>query len=320
MAWSASTLLLLCVFLALGSSSIAADLSALSVALYDASNDDVTDSMIEGGTYYLYGQFRGSALYGYNSWHIQWKLDGAQIQEISKNNRSGGGYWTGATIGLTVNSPPFIAPSGTHTLTFVVDNRGEVTESNEGNNTVSRTFTVSGANEAPTDIDISNSTVPENQPSGTAVGTLSTTDPDADNTFTYTLVSGAGSTDNGSFTISGSTLQTAASFNYEVKSSYSARIRTTDQGGLWYEEGVAVAIADVSEPPPEFESVTVGDTDVVLQWSSIANHSYTLYGSTNLPAGFSELLTDIPATPPMNTHTGTVNGVSAKFWQVTTEE
>jgi len=56
------------------------------------------------------------------------------------------------------------------------------------------------------------------------------------------------------------------------------------------------------------------------QWSSIANHSYTLYGSTNLPAGFSELLTDIPATPPMNTHTGTVNGVSAKFWQVTTEE
>ena len=36
------------------------------------------------------------------------------------------------------------------------------------------------------------------------VGTLSTTDPDAGNTFTYTLVSGTGSTDNGAFNISAS--------------------------------------------------------------------------------------------------------------------
>jgi hypothetical protein len=57
-------------------------------------------------------------------------------------------------------------------------------------------------NSSPTDISLSNSTVSENQPSGTQVGTLSTTDPDTDNTFTYTLVSGAGSTDNASFTIS----------------------------------------------------------------------------------------------------------------------
>lgn len=102
-------------------------------------------------------------------------------------------------------------------------------------------------NETPTDAALSNSTVPENQPSGTAVGMLSSIDPDVGNTFTYTLVSGAGSTDNGSFTISGSTLQTAASFNYEAKSSYSVRVRTTDQGGLWYEESFIILVNDVIE-------------------------------------------------------------------------
>ena len=46
--------------------------------------------------------------------------------------------------------------------------------------------------------------------------------------FTYTLVTGTGSTDNGSFTINGNQLKTAASFNYETKNSYSIRVCTTD--------------------------------------------------------------------------------------------
>ncbi len=79
------------------------------------------------------------------------------------------------------------------------------------------TINVTNVNEQPTDISLSNNSVAENQPTGTAVGTLSTTDPDTGNTFTYSLVSGTGSTDNGSFTISGNTLQTAATFNYESK-------------------------------------------------------------------------------------------------------
>lgn len=91
-------------------------------------------------------------------------------------------------------------------------------------------------NSPPTDLTLSNSTVPENQPGGVAVGTLSTNDPDADNTFTYTLASGTSDDDNGSFAIAGSVLQTTASLDYETQRNYSVRIRTTDQGGLWYEE------------------------------------------------------------------------------------
>jgi hypothetical protein len=94
---------------------------------------------------------------------------------------------------------------------------------------------------------LSASSIAENQASGTSVGTFSTTDPDAGDTFTYTLVSGTGSTDNASFTIDGSTLKTAASFDFETKSSYSIRVRTTDQGGLSYEKQFTITVLDVNE-------------------------------------------------------------------------
>jgi O-glycosyl hydrolase len=100
-------------------------------------------------------------------------------------------------------------------------------------------------NQAPTDIALSNASVPENQPPATTVGTFSTTDPNTGDTFTYTLVSGAGSTDNGSFTISGNTLQTTATFNYLTQNSYSIRVRSTDQGGLWVEKVFTVSVLAV---------------------------------------------------------------------------
>ena len=104
-------------------------------------------------------------------------------------------------------------------------------------------------NLAPTDISLSNSIMPENEPAGTSVGSFSTTDPDAGGTFTYTLVSGTGSTDNSSFTITNDTLYAAASFNYEAKSSYSVRIRSTDQGSLYVEKAFTINVANVNEVP-----------------------------------------------------------------------
>ncbi|MCX5672155.1 MAG: cadherin domain-containing protein [Planctomycetota bacterium] len=105
------------------------------------------------------------------------------------------------------------------------------------------------ANESPTGINLSDTTVAENQPVGAAVGTLSTVDPDAGDTFTYALVPGTGSMDNASFTITGNTLQTAAVFDYEAKSSYSIRVRSTDAGGLWTEKAFAITVTDVNEAP-----------------------------------------------------------------------
>ena len=113
----------------------------------------------------------------------------------------------------------------------------------------SYTLTVANVNEAPTGLGASPTTVAENQPIGTTIGTLSTTDPDSGDTFTYALVSGAGDTDNGSFEIAGNALKAKASFNYEAKSSYSVRVRTTDAGGLFTEQQLTVTVTDVNESP-----------------------------------------------------------------------
>ncbi|WP_169735723.1 beta strand repeat-containing protein [Intrasporangium oryzae] len=129
------------------------------------------------------------------------------------------------------------------------------------------TITVTDVNEAPTGLALSNAAVDENKPSGTAVGTLSTTDPDAGDTFTYSLVSGAGGTDNASFQISGDTLQTAASFDFETKAVYSVRIQTKDSGGLTYETSFTITVNNVNDPPvaaTDTYTGAVGNTLAVL--------------------------------------------------------
>ncbi len=102
-------------------------------------------------------------------------------------------------------------------------------------------------NSAPTDITLSPSDVNENVAIGTVVGTFSTTDPDMGNTFTYTLVSGSGDTDNGSFTIDGDELKLNISPDFEAKPSYSILVRTTDGGGLFYEEALRITINNLAE-------------------------------------------------------------------------
>ncbi|MBE9252240.1 cadherin repeat domain-containing protein, partial [Dolichospermum sp. LEGE 00240] len=95
---------------------------------------------------------------------------------------------------------------------------------------------VANVNETPTNLILSNTSINENVAPLTVVGDFSTTDPDAGNTFTYTLISGAGDTDNHLFTINSNQLKISASPDFETKSSYSILVKTTDQGGLSYEK------------------------------------------------------------------------------------
>ena len=172
---------------------------------------------------------------------------------------------------------------------------------------------------APTDIALSNAMIEENRPSGTTVGVFSSTDLDTGDTFTYTLVSGSGSTNNGSFTISGSNLLTAASFNYEVKSNYSIRVRSADQGGLSTQKVFAIDVTDANEIPVFLGLAASTGTNVVFRWSSVTNHLYAVRFSTNLTASFSTLKSNITATPVVNSYTDSVQGVLQKFWQITTD-
>ena len=117
--------------------------------------------------------------------------------------------------------------------------------------TFQQTFTVNinNANDTPTDLNITSNQIAESLPSNTTVGTLSTADQDVTNTFIYTLVAGVGSTDNNSFNISGNTLRSSVSFDYETKNSYSVRVRTTDNGGSYFEKVLTVQITDVVDAP-----------------------------------------------------------------------
>ena len=125
-------------------------------------------------------------------------------------------------------------------------------------------------NKPPTDIALSATSIPENTGTNAAVGTLTTTDVDVGNTFTYTLVTGTGSTDNATFTISVGQLLAASSFNFEAKSSYSVRVRSTDQGGLFTEKQFTITVTNVNETPGTPTGVTVvgGGGQVSLSWTA----------------------------------------------------
>jgi hypothetical protein len=127
------------------------------------------------------------------------------------------------------------------------------------------TVTVTNVNGAPTDIDLTSKTIAENAGSLASVGVLSTTDPDAGDTFTYTFVVGIGDTDNTAFSISGATLRATNSFNFETKPQYTVRIRSTDPSGLFTEKALTISVTDVNETP----------IDIDLSSSTVAENAET---------------------------------------------
>jgi hypothetical protein len=98
------------------------------------------------------------------------------------------------------------------------------------------------SNNPPTDLVLSSTSVPENSATNTTMGTFATTDPDAGDTFTYTLVAGEGDADNSAFRIDGNLLKTAAVFDFESQPSLTIRVRSTDQDGLSLERSFTITI------------------------------------------------------------------------------
>ena len=111
------------------------------------------------------------------------------------------------------------------------------------------TVYVADTNEVPSALNSSILEVFENLSTGAIVGSFTTTDIDTLDIATYSLVSGVGSTDNSSFTISNNQLLSANVFNYEQQNQYNIRVRTTDNGGLYIETAFVVAILDINEEP-----------------------------------------------------------------------
>lgn len=104
-------------------------------------------------------------------------------------------------------------------------------------------------NNAPTAISLSANTISEDQPIGSVIGSFSSTDPDNGDTFIYSLVSGDGTNDadNSDFSIESNELKTASILDYETQNLYHIHVRTTDAGGLFYEESFVINVTDVVE-------------------------------------------------------------------------
>ncbi|MDZ8184151.1 MAG: SBBP repeat-containing protein [Nostoc sp. ChiSLP02] len=140
------------------------------------------------------------------------------------------------------NSPDFETKSTYNLRVRTIDSDGLSLEK-------SLTIAIKNVNEAPVNLTLSATIVNENVAAGTIIGDFTTIDPDTGNTFTYKLISGTGDTDNDAFIIDGNTLKIKNSPNFETKSIYNLRVRTTDNGGLSFEQPLTIAIKDVNEAP-----------------------------------------------------------------------
>ena len=132
------------------------------------------------------------------------------------------------------------------------------------------------ASSTPTDIFLSSTNILENEPANTAVGTLSTNGGAA--SYTYTLTSGDGDTDNASFTISGEALQLTAPADYETKSSYTIRIAVE---GTNIEQQFTISVGNVILELPTASTTAASD---ITATTTTLNGNITSDGGAEITA------------------------------------
>lgn len=125
------------------------------------------------------------------------------------------------------------------------------------------TVAVDNVNEAPGALTLNGTSVDENLPAGSVVGTLAATDPDGE-ALTYTLTDDAG----GRFAVDAKTgiVTTTVALDHEAAASFTIAGKATDAGGLASEARFTVQVNDVNEAP----------TGLALSHASV---------DENLPAG-----------------------------------
>ena len=134
-------------------------------------------------------------------------------------------------------------------------------------------------NVAPSDLALSATTVADGAASGSEVGTMSCTDAEDGATHTYTLA--AGGTDNGSFTITGTSLKTAFVANAGTKSSYAIKLRVTDSGGLYVEKDFTIAVRSIYGIDNSYDNITRVVFNTLDNTTGAEAGGYTYYGGVS---------------------------------------
>jgi len=121
-------------------------------------------------------------------------------------------------------------------------------DGNGGTFETALSISVTNVNETPINIALSSNTLAENSASGSVIGTLSATDPDADETFTFSI---SGKTE--SFAINNSQLVAMQSFNFETQSTHSLTITVTDNAQNTFSKTIEILIQNVNEAPTNLQ-------------------------------------------------------------------
>jgi hypothetical protein len=166
---------------------------------------------------------------------------------------------------LQINEYPDFETKPSYTIRIVTEDAGQRTFTKDFTIAVNNTAEAPGTT-APRDLLLSRTSVDENVPPATAIGTLSTIDPDANETFTYQLVNGFG--DNAAFSIVGNELRVNSYPDFETKPSYSLQLTTTDSGNRTLTKDFTITVNNLPE--------TAGSTDprdLLLSENTITENS-----------------------------------------------
>jgi hypothetical protein len=128
-------------------------------------------------------------------------------------------------------------------------------------------------NMAPADVSLSKASLDEIAGVNALIGTLSAIDPNPDDTFTFSLPSGAD--DNNLFNISGTSLRANGSFDFETQSSYTITVRVTDAGGLTFDKQFVIAVTNVNEAPTDIELSNAVVSENAAGWTVVGTFTST---------------------------------------------
>ncbi|MEL4471575.1 Ig-like domain-containing protein [Shewanella algae] len=198
--------------------------------------------------------------------------------ELAGNETGLIGYWKlNETSGTVVNDS---------------QTNGSILQGSSSGVTLGVTGAFSG-NQSPTDISLSNNSVSQSGGSNAVVGTLTTTDADVGDSFSYALIAGSGDTNNGSFNLSGDSLR-ANNASTLVGGSYSIRVQTTDSGNATFEKAFSITVVD--DLAPEVAGITIDGSPA----DTATSISYTV--------SFNELASNISTDDFNLTNTGSAAG------------
>ena len=151
-------------------------------------------------------------------------------------------------------------------------------------------ISVTDSNDAPTAIKLDGQSLSEAVTAGTIVGRLSTCDADRNDSHTYQIVDANGdAVDNVSFEIKGDQIivRDDSTLDYELNSTQTLLLKTTDEAGASFTETIGIAINDANDAPtsitldggPVSEAASAGTVVGTLSTADadkIDLHSYQL--------------------------------------------